>query len=48
MVLYSRACDDDDLEPERILRKMRSMLLDKGVVVFPSMRRAIRALALIN
>jgi acyl-CoA synthetase (NDP forming) len=48
MVLYSRACDDDDLEPERILRKMRSMLLDKGVVVFPSMRRAIRAIALIN
>ena len=48
MVLYSRACDHDDMEPERILRKMRSRLLDKGVAVFPSMRRAIRAIALIN
>jgi len=48
MVLYSRACDPDDLEPERILRKMRSRLLEKGVAVFPSMRRAIRAIALVN
>jgi hypothetical protein len=48
MVLYSRACDPDDLEPERILRKMRSKLLDKGVAVFPTMRRAIRAIALAN
>jgi acyl-CoA synthetase (NDP forming) len=48
MVLYSRACDHDDLEPERILRQMRSKLLENGVAVFPSMRRAIRAIALIN
>ena len=48
MVLYSRACDPDDLEPERILRQMRSKLLEKGVAVFPSMRRAIRAIALVN
>jgi hypothetical protein len=48
MVLYSRACDHDDLEPERILRQMRWKLLQKGVAVFPSMRRAIRAIALIN
>jgi acyl-CoA synthetase (NDP forming) len=48
MVLYSRACDPDDLEPERVLRNMRSKLLEKGVAVFPSMRRAIRAIALVN
>jgi hypothetical protein len=48
MVLYSRACDQDDLEPERVLRTMRSKLLDKGVAVFPTMRRAIRAIALVN
>ena len=48
MVLYSRACDTDDLEPERILRQMRAKLLEKGVAVFPSMRRAIRAISLVN
>ena len=48
MVLYSRACDPEDLEPERILRKLRSRLLEKGVAVFPSMRRAIRAISLLN
>jgi len=48
MVLYSRSCDPDDLEPERILRQMRSKLLEKGVAVFPSMRRAIRAISLVN
>jgi acyl-CoA synthetase (NDP forming) len=48
MVLYSRACDPDDLEPERILRNMRSRLLEKGVAVFPTMRRAMRAIALVN
>ena len=48
MVLYSRACDHDDLEPERILRQMRRKLLQEGVAVFPSMRRAIRAISLVN
>ena len=48
MVLYSRASDPDDLEPERILRQMRSKLLHKDVAVFPSMRRAIRAISLLN
>jgi hypothetical protein len=48
MVLYSRACDPDDLEPERILRRLRRRLLEKGVAVFPSMRRAIRAISLVN
>ncbi len=48
IVLYSRACDRDDLEPERILRKVRQELLKNGVAVFPSMRRAIRAISLVN
>jgi acyl-CoA synthetase (NDP forming) len=48
MVLYSRACDVDDLEPERVLRQLRSKLLDKGVAVYPSMRRAIRVISLLN
>jgi acetate---CoA ligase (ADP-forming) subunit alpha len=48
MVLYSRACDRDDLEPERVLRALRWKLLDKGVAVFPSMCRAVRAISLVN
>jgi acyl-CoA synthetase (NDP forming) len=48
VVLYSRASDPDDLEPERILRQLRSKLLENGVAVFPSMRRAIRAISLVN
>lgn len=48
MVLYSRACDPDDLEPERIVRGVRQKLLQNGVAVFPSMRRAIRAISLVN
>lgn len=48
MVLYSRSCDTEDLEPERVLRRLRARLLDKGVAVFPSMRRAIRAVSLVN
>jgi len=47
-VLYSRACDPDDLEPERILRRMRSILLSRSVAVFPSLPRAMRALSLLN
>jgi len=48
VALYSRAMDPDDLEPERALRRMRSILLDGGVAVFPSLRRALRALARVN
>jgi acyl-CoA synthetase (NDP forming) len=48
VVLYSRASDPDNLEPERILRQLRTKLLENGVAVFPSMRRAIRALSLVN
>jgi acyl-CoA synthetase (NDP forming) len=48
VVLYSRACDPDDLEPERAIRRMRSILLKGSVAVFPSMPRAMRALSLVN
>jgi acyl-CoA synthetase (NDP forming) len=48
MVLYSRACDPDDLGPERLLRQLRAKFLEGGVPVFPSMRRAIRAIRLAN
>jgi acyl-CoA synthetase (NDP forming) len=48
MALYSRSCDPDDLEPERILRQLRAKFLDQGIAVFPSMRRAIRAITLVN
>lgn len=48
MVLYSRACDPDDLEPERVLRAVRQKFLENGIAVFPSMRRAIRAISLVN
>ena len=45
VVLYSRACDPDDLEPERVLRRMRSILHEGSVAVFPSLPRAVRALS---
>lgn len=48
VVLYSRACDTDDLVFEEILRKLRHKMLEAGLAVFPSMPRAIRAIAKIN
>lgn len=48
VALYSRSCDPDDLTFEEILRRLRSTLLDAGVAVFPSMRRAIRAISKVN
>ncbi|MBC7230960.1 MAG: CoA-binding protein [Actinobacteria bacterium] len=48
LVLYSRANGLEDLHFEEILRRLRSRLLQEGVLVFPSMQRAMRALALIN
>jgi len=47
-VLYSRACDPEDMKTEQALRRMRHRLLEQGVAVFPSMARAIRAIALAN
>ncbi len=48
IALYSRSTDPDDLETEGLLRRIRNLLLEKGVAVFPSMRRAVRAIALVN
>ena len=48
VALYSRSCDPGDLRFEEILRRLRSTLLDAGVAVFPSMRRAIRAISRVN
>jgi acyl-CoA synthetase (NDP forming) len=48
MVLYSRADGPDDLEIERILRQQRKKLLLGGIAVYPSIARAIRAIALVN
>lgn len=47
-VLYTRSCDPDNLRAEAVLRRMRARLIAAGVAVFPSMRRAIRALSLIT
>ncbi len=48
VALYSRSCDTDDLTMERSLRKLRRMLMEGGVAVFPSMQRAIKAIATLN
>jgi acetate---CoA ligase (ADP-forming) subunit alpha len=48
VVLYSRSCDPGDLTLESLLRKMRKTLLDAGVAVFPSMPRAVKAIARVN
>lgn len=45
-VLYSRACDPEDMSVEDLLRRVRARLLEQGVAVFPSMARAVRALSL--
>ena len=47
-VLYSRACDIDDLTFEKLYRQLRGKLLDAGVAVYPSMPRAIKAIAAVN
>lgn len=48
VVLYSRSCDADDLTMEQSLRNLRRMLTDADVAVFPSMPRAITAIAKVN
>lgn len=47
-VLYSRACDPDNLTVEQNLRRMRARLLDAGIPVYPSMPRALRAISRVN
>jgi len=48
MVLYSRDCDAADLTQERLVRELRDKFLAAGIPVYPSMPRALRALARIN
>lgn len=48
VVMYSRAIGDEDLAFEAVLRRLRKRLLEGGVIVYPSMPRALRALALVN
>jgi len=47
-VLYTRSYDPEDFRSEGALRTLRWKLLENGVAVFPSMRRAIRAVSLVN
>jgi len=43
-VLYSRSFDPDDMRFETMIRRMRKRLNAGGVLVFPTMARAVRAL----
>lgn len=47
-VLYSRSFDADDMRFEVMTRRMRKKLGVAEVAVFPTMERAVRAIALIN
>jgi acyl-CoA synthetase (NDP forming) len=47
-VLYSRSFDPDDMRFETMIRRMRKRLHGSGVAVFPTMDRALRAIAAIN
>ncbi len=48
VVLYTRSFDPDDMRFETISRRMRARLADAGIPVFPTMERAIKAIAAIN
>jgi acyl-CoA synthetase (NDP forming) len=48
VALYSRALGDEDIAFEEMQRRLQQRLLRGGVLVFPSMPRAIRALSLVN
>jgi acetate---CoA ligase (ADP-forming) subunit alpha len=48
VVLYSRALGEGDLYFEEIQRRLQKRLLEGGVLTYPSMPRAIRALSLVN
>jgi acyl-CoA synthetase (NDP forming) len=48
VVLYSRAIGTDDLVLEKALRRTRDRLMGNGIPVYPSMRRALRAISLVN
>lgn len=48
LVLYSRSCDADNVTFESLRRRMRDRLHEAGIPVYPSMSRAIRAIAKAN
>jgi len=48
VVLYTRAIGSGDIFYEEILRRLRTRLLEGGVLVFSSMPRAISALSLLD
>ena len=48
VVLYSRSFDPDKLDLEGVLRRMRWKLLKEGIPVYPSVPRALRAIARVN
>ncbi|WP_458012287.1 CoA-binding protein [Candidatus Solincola sp.] len=48
LVLYSRALGPRDMALEELSRRLRDRLLSRGVLVYPSMARAMRALSLVN
>ncbi len=48
VVLYSRALGGEDIAFEEMQRRLQDRLLAGGVLVYPSMPRAIRALSLAN
>lgn len=47
-VLYSRAVGEGELHYEKLLRHLRTRLLEGGVAVFPSMHRALATLRRVN
>ncbi|MBC7254292.1 MAG: CoA-binding protein [Actinobacteria bacterium] len=48
LVAYSRALRLGDMAVEELSRRVRDKLLSDGVLVYPSMPRAMRALSLVN
>jgi acyl-CoA synthetase (NDP forming) len=48
VILYSRSFDPDELNLEGVLRRMRWKLLQEGIPVYPSVPRALRAIARVN
>ena len=48
VVMYTRSFDPDDLSKVAIVERLRRFLHEKGIPVFPSAERALKAIALIN
>jgi len=48
VVMYTRSFDPGDPSKEAMVGRMRGLLHEKGIPVFPSVERALKAIALIN